>query len=120
MDVINEYTDKGFLVHSVPVCTQCVMDATIYQGTHELAFTQDIMVFIYGEISNKVWDRFNILLPSEDMVHYFDVTLHIYCIMDSPQENCRPWIILNMYDNPDMVMNCFNDTTTREAAKYYL
>ena len=62
----------------------------------------------------------HIIIPSEDSVQAFGKSLEISHIVANPQENHRPWLILNLLKNPYAVTPYVNGTIFREAKPYFL
>ena len=79
-----------------------------------------MILFIQGELHQRVRDRFSILLPAADAVRVFGENLKSYQIEVVPQEHRRPQIIMKLFPQPDKGMASVNETTVRESAPEYM
>ena len=85
--LIQEYVEKGILVHTGPAWPQKALDCAMAKGPHALAYTPEMTAFIRGELHQHVPDGFSILLPVADVVRLFGDNLKLSRITAVPQEH---------------------------------
>ena len=67
-------------------------------------------------MQRRVQDCFSVLLPVADAVRIFGEKIKLSHITEVPQAHLRPWLILNMSENPDKVTPSVDFITDREVA----